>query len=350
MLLHAPRFKLLARLAALLLLAVPLGGCYLAHVAAGQLDLNSRRVPIAQLLDDPDLDPALRERLEYVAAVRHFSIEALGLPDNSSYTSYAELGRSHVVWNVFAAPEFSVEARNWCFPIAGCVSYRGYFREARAQDYAAGLARRGDDVHVTPVAAYSTLGHFEDPVLSSMLRYDDVTLAALLFHELAHQVVYVPGDSEFNEAFATVVEFEGTRRWLEAQGRAAELDTFLLTRERFFLVADLMVATRQQLEALYASGQPAAVLRQDKAGAIDGLRADYQRLRASWEGGPHMDALFEGEINNARLAAISTYHACVPPLRAELDALGGDLEAFYGLARRLAAAPAEERRQVACGI
>jgi len=349
MLLHAPRIKPLARLAVILLLAAPLGGCYLAHVAAGQFDLNSRRVPIAQLLADPDLDPALRERLEYVAAVRRFSIEALGLPDNGSYTSYAELGRSHVVWNVFAAPEFSVESRLWCFPIAGCVSYRGYFSEARAQEFAARLARRGDDVHVTPVAAYSTLGHFEDPVLSSMLRYDDVTLAALLFHELAHQVVYVASDSEFNEAFATVVEFEGTRRWLEAQGRAGELDAFLLTRERFFLVADLMVATRQQLETLYASGQPEARLRQAKAGAIDGLRADYQRLKASWDGGPHMDALFEGDINNARLAAISTYHACVPPLRAELDAMGRDLEGFYELARRLAAAPAEERRRVACG-
>jgi predicted aminopeptidase len=349
MLLHAPRLKPLARLAALLVLAASLGGCYLAHVAAGQLDLNSRRVPIAQLLADPDLDPALRKRLEYVAAVRRFSIEALGMPDNNSYTSYAELGRSHVVWNVFAAPEFSVEARNWCFPIAGCVSYRGYFREASAQEYAARLARRGDDVHVTPVAAYSTLGHFEDPVLSSMLRYDDVTLAALLFHELAHQIVYVPGDSEFNEAFATVVEFEGARRWLEAQDRADGLDAFLLARERFFEVADLMVATRQQLEVLYASGQPADALRQAKREVIDGLRADYQRLKASWAGGPHMDSLLEGEINNARLAAISTYHACVPPLSAELDALGRDLEAFYGLARRLAAAPAEERRRVACG-
>jgi predicted aminopeptidase len=347
MLLQARVLTAAARLA-VLLLATPLGGCYYLHVTAGQLDLNARRVPIESVLSDPAASPGLRDRLAYVNEVRLFAAAELGLPDNGSYTQYADLGRSHVVWNVFAAPEFDVAPKRWCFPVAGCVAYRGYFDEAKAQRSGASLARRGYDVHVAPVAAYSTLGHFADPVLSSMLRYDDVTLAALLFHELAHQVAYAPGDSDFSEAFATVVEFEGTRRWLEARGRDGELEGFLEARRRFFAVADLMVAARAGLAGLYASGLSPEAMREAKARAFESLREDYRKLRAGWNpGGASMDGLLEGELNNARLGAISTYHRCVPGLTAELERIGRDLEAFYALARRLAAGPAVER-QVAC--
>jgi predicted aminopeptidase len=249
---------------------------------------------------------------------------------------------------VFAAPEFDVAPKRWCFPVAGCVAYRGYFDEAKARKAAAGLARRGYDVHVAPVAAYSTLGHFADPVLSSMLRYDDVTLAALLFHELAHQIAYAPGDSDFSEAFATVIEFEATRRWLEARGREAELGNYLEARRRLFAVADLMVAARSGLARLYGSGLPPEAMRDAKTRAFESLREDYRTLRAGWQpGGASMDGLLEGELNNARLGAISTYHRCVPGLTAEFERLGRDLEAFYALARRLAAATAADR-QVAC--
>lgn len=334
-----------ARLAGLLLL-LPLGGCYYVHVTAGQLDLNARRVPVTAVLADPATDAALRERLAEVAEIRRFAIAELGLPDNGSYTSYVELGRSHVVWNVFAAPEFDVAPKRWCYPVAGCVAYRGYFDEAKARREARRLRGRGYDVHVAPVAAYSTLGHFADPVLSSMLRYDRVELAALLFHELAHQVAYAAGDSDFSEAFATVVESEATRRWLEARGRKAELERYLDARRRFYAVADLMLGTRATLAAIYGSGAPPEAMRAAKAQAIERLRADYAALRAGWPAdGVSMDGLLDGEINNARLGVISTYHRCVPGLTARLAAQGRDLEAFYALARRLAAGPAEARRE-----
>ena len=216
----------LYRIARLLTIAgavLPLSGCYLLQAAGGQMEISAKREPIAEVIADAATPPQLRARLEYVANARDFASRELGLPDNESYRSYADLDRPYVVWNVFAAPEFSVEPRRWCFPIAGCVVYRGYFSEEAAQHYASRLRRRGDDAAVGGVAAYSTLGHFKDPVLSTMLGWSDAQLAATLFHELAHQVVYVPGDSEFNESFATVVEEAGLERWLTERRRSQEL-------------------------------------------------------------------------------------------------------------------------------
>ncbi len=181
------------------------------------MQIVSKRQPIEAVLSDPATPEKIRSRLEYVQAARDFASDELGLPDNDSYRSYADLGRPYVVWNVFAAPEFSVEPRRWCFPIAGCVVYRGYFNQESARNYARRMRRRGDDAAVGGVAAYSTLGHFKDPILNTMMGWSDAQLAATLFHELAHQVVYIPGDSEFNEAFATTVEEAGLDRWLDLQ-------------------------------------------------------------------------------------------------------------------------------------
>lgn len=349
MLPEAPRNPALLRLAATVLACMALGGCYLAHVAGGQAALNASRMPLPQLLEDPATPEELRQRLEFVARVRLFASRELALPDNDSYRSYADLGRPHVAWNVFAAPEFSVQPRRWCFPIAGCVSYRGYFDESKALRYARRMHRRGEDVHLAPVAAYSTLGHFDDPVLSSMLDYPDVELAALLFHELAHQVAYVPGDSAFNEAFAMTVELEGARRWLEASGTAGELGAFLESRRRFAATADLVTATRDRLAALYADGGDAPDLREAKQREFARLAADYERLRDGWTDGRNMDRLMSGTWNNARLAAISTYHRCVPGMQRLLAAAGGDLPAFYVAVRRLGAQPAADRARLCDG-
>ncbi len=196
--------------AALLALVASLQtGCYLLESARGQLSLMSRREPIARVIERPATPPALRAQLEEVTAIRDFASRELGLPDNGSYRSYADVGRPYVVWNVVAAPEFSVDARQWCFPIVGCVAYRGYFIERRARSFAAALRRQGFDVSVGGVAAYSTLGHFDDPILNTMVGWDDVELAAIVFHELTHQLLYVSGDASFNEALATTVEEEG---------------------------------------------------------------------------------------------------------------------------------------------
>jgi len=207
-----PRFLLL------LFLCVPLTGCYYMQAASGQWEVMRKRQPIAEVIKDSETSPELAARLRLLDEARDFSIEILGLPDNKSYRSYADLERDYVVWNVFAAPEFSLTPKQWCFPVAGCVSYRGYFSKEDALRDSKRLSDDGFDVAVGGVAAYSTLGKFNDPILSTMMRWDDIDLIAVLFHELAHQVVYVKDDSAFNESFATAVEEIGVKLWLETRG------------------------------------------------------------------------------------------------------------------------------------
>jgi predicted aminopeptidase len=329
--------KILVRLRALAVIAAgaPLAGCYLLQAAQGQLALNARRVPIARLVADPQTPAALRTRLELALQLRDFASRELGLPDNASYRSYADLGRRYVVWNVVAAGEFSVDARTWCFPIAGCVAYRGYFSERRAQNFALGLEARGLDTLVVGAAAYSTLGHFADPVLNTMLDWDDSELAALVFHELAHQLLYVPGDSAFNEGFATVVEAEGVRRWLASGGRSAALEEFRAREARATAVEALIAQSRIRLRALYAEPLAPAEMRARKRAEFARLRQDYAALQAH-SGNAGYEWLFGPQMNNATLLAIATYRECVPSLAAELARAAGDLAAFFAAARQRA--------------
>ncbi len=326
--------RTLTRLPPLLAACCAVSGCYYLHIAAGQLEMNRRREPIAELAVSPATDEALRRRLAFAARARDFAMTELGLPDNGSYRTYADLGRSYATWNLFAAPEFSVEPLRFCYPVAGCVSYRGYFDEDRAGRAAARLARKGFDVYVGPSIAYSTLGHLEDPVLNTMLAYGDTELAALIFHELAHQAVYAPGDSDFSEAFASVVEREGVGRFLAASGQDAEIGRFLERRGLEERLAALMAESRARLAALYDEGAPPGRVRAEKA-------AEFERLRATLaaEGAPPA-----GALNNARLVAVSAYYRCVPMLAGELARLGGDLPAFYAEMRRLAKDPAARAR------
>jgi predicted aminopeptidase len=309
----------LTRWLALALACAGLSGCYYVHLAAGQLEMNRRRAPIEEVMARPETDESLRRRLDYANRARDFAMTDLGLPDNGSYRSYADLGRPYATWNLFAAPEFSVEPRRWCFPIAGCVTYRGYFDERRAARAAARLARRGFDVHVGPAIAYSTLGHLRDPLLNTMLSHGDRELAALIFHELAHQAVYAPGDSDFSEAFATVVEIEGLRRWLAAGAGGGTIADFVRARRRQEAVADAMIESRARLAAIYAGAADEEAMRAAKAAELGRLR---ETLAAA--GLAHA-----GVLNNARLAAAAAYHRCVPALTAELARLGNDLPAFY---------------------
>src|SRR5215467_3389366 len=232
----------------------PLAGCYFMQAATGEYRLLHARVPIPALIADPKTPATLRVRLEGVRAAREFASRELGLPDNGSYRSYADIGRRFVVWNVVAAPEFSLQPKRWCFPVAGCVAYRGYFQERRARNLALELEARGFDVVVEGVPAYSTLGRFADPVISSMLGYDDDELAATIFHELAHQLIYVRNDSEFNEAFATTVEEVGLTRWLEHQGAAQRIERFHTEQQREAALLALLQPARARLAALYESG------------------------------------------------------------------------------------------------
>jgi len=318
-----------ARLFAAAAACMALPGCYYAHLAAGQLEMNGKREPITEVVARPDTDPKLRARLELAAQARDFAVAELGLPDNGSYHAFADLGRRYATWNVFATPEFSVEAKRWCFPIAGCVSYRGYFDESRAAREADRLRARGYDTFVGPSIAYSTLGHLRDPVLNTMLVYGDTELAAFIFHELAHQAVYAQGDSDFNEAFASVVENEGVRRWLARDGNSAELEKFVALRARQAEVAGLMVDARARLAVLFAKPLEPDAMRMEKA-------AGFARLREALAAGGHPTT---GEFNNARLVAVATYERCVPALRAELDRLGNFLPEFYAAMQDLAVRP-----------
>ena len=335
------------RLLALALLAAPLGGCYLLDSARGQLALNRERVPIATLVASPATPEPLRAKLELIERMRDFASRELGLPDNASYRSYADIGRPYVVWNVFAAPEFSVAPATWCFPVAGCVAYRGYFTEAKARRFALTLEARGYDVAVEGVPAYSTLGHFADPVLSTMLDWDEADLAGLLFHELAHQLLYVKGDTAFNEAFANVVEEEGVRRWLAAEGQSAALAGFESRAARFERVVALLAGARARLARLYAEPLPPPEMRRRKEAELDALRAAYRAERATLGGG--YDRLFGASLNNATLASIAAYHDCAPGFRAELAAVDGDLARFYAAAAALARRPPAERHAKLCG-
>jgi predicted aminopeptidase len=293
------------------------------------MQIVSKRKPIASVVADPRTKPELRARLEYVAEAREFASRELALPDNKSYRSYADLGRPYVVWNVFAAKEFSVTPRRWCFPIAGCVVYRGYFSEEAAYDYAVSLRRNEYDSAVGGVAAYSTLGHFEDPVLNTMLGWSDAQLAGTLFHELAHQVVYIPGDSDFNEGFATIVEEVGLERWLAARGAEQQLEAWRLQRGRHAQFIQVLLETRARLKAIYESDISDEEKRARKQYEFGSLKIRYEALKKEWNGYRGYDAWFNRTLNNAHLVSAATYHGCVPGLRNALDAVNKDLPKFY---------------------
>jgi predicted aminopeptidase len=332
------------------MLLATLSGCgtlYLAQAARGQLHVLRARRPIDKVVVDPTTPADLRTRLLDVRAARDFAVTELHLPDNRSYRTYADVKRPYVVWNVVAAPEFSVEPKHWCFPIAGCVAYRGYFKEKKARAFAAQLAKRGFDVTVGGVPAYSTLGKFADPVLSTMLRYGDIELAGTIFHELAHQLLYVKNDSEFNEAFATTVEDVGLERWLTLRGHPDLMREFLEQngRERAFI--ELFARTRRQLEILYASGIPTAEMK-DKKAAIFGQLTEEVRALQHQQGDHYYEPWLNEGLNNAHLASIATYYQCVPGFQRLLAEQGGDLVRFYAAARALSKQPHAIRHAQLC--
>jgi predicted aminopeptidase len=335
------------RNATALVLTLLLAGCgnlgYYLQSVSGQLEIWQREAPIEQLLADPSLEPSLRAQLERALRIRDYASRELGLPDNRSYRSYADLARPFVVWNVFAVPEFSTEPRQWCFPVAGCVNYRGYFAEAEARAYAATLAAAGNDVYVGGVPAYSTVGWFADPVLNTFIHYPEPELARLLFHELAHQVVYMKDDTVFNESFATVVEQAGVARWLAARGNAADRERFERLQRFRAEFRVLVTQARAALAALYASGVPAAEMRRRKAEALAGLRRAYAAQRSDWGGFAGFDRWFAQPLGNAHLAAVAIYTQRVPAFESLLRQQGNDLPRFYAAVRELAALPAAER-------
>jgi predicted aminopeptidase len=315
---------------------------YYAHLIRGQYELLSRRQPIERLLQRDDTEVALKSRLSRALEARRFATRELGLPANGSYTQYADLGRPFAVWNVFAAPEFSLKAYEWCYILAGCLAYRGYYDLARAQEEAAQLRAEGYDVHIGGVPAYSTLGWFDDPVLNTIGGPDEV-LAATIFHELAHQEVFARGDTAFNESFATFVEQEGLRRYLHDAPEVARAVEGRRRRQTQFV--ELMMAVRHRLERLYALGLPPDEARVRKQEEFAQLRADYEALKASWDGDRSFDGWMALDLNNASLLPFGLYHEWVPAFATLFRQAGGDWRAFYREAEALADADADQRRQ-----
>ena len=333
-------------LAATALLAIT--GCqvmsYYAQAVSGQVEIWRETRPVEELLRDPALDSNLQARLKSAIAIRDFASRELALPDNGSYRSYADLKRQYVVWNVFAAQEFSILPKQWCFPVAGCVTYRGYFKEQSAQSFAQQLRSQGMDVFVAGVPAYSTIGWFDDPLLNTFVRFSQTEMARLIFHELAHQVLYVSGDTSFNESFASAVELEGIERWLAAEGTTSDRKSFETMRiyRRGFI--ELVGTYRSKLEALYLLNISDDEKRIRKAQTLANMKAAYRELKASWGGFAGYDRFFGEELGNAHLASVSNYTEWVPAFR-NLLARSDSLTQFYAASKAIGKLAPDERKE-----
>ena len=335
------------RILAMAALASLLAGCetlaYYTQAVGGQLSLASRARPLEEVLEDPATAEDLRTRLRLAHEIREFASRELALPDGGSYRRYADLGRPYVVWNLFVTPEFSTRPVESCFPVAGCVSYRGYFAEADAKAYAEKKRAQGYDVQVSGIPAYSTLGWFDDPLLSTFIRYPEAELARLVFHELAHHVVYVKGDTAFNESFAVAVERAGVRRWLAERNRAGDLAAFLAARERQREFIELIEAAKARMDRVYAQKAAPEQMRAAKREGFEQLQRDYAALKSRWGGFAGYDRILGASPGNALLASISAYSKFVPGFERMLAAERGSLPLFYAAVRQAAKLPKEER-------
>ena len=335
-----------------ILAALSLSACstigYYGHLARGEYSMLAAREPIARVIADPATDATLKARLELAQQARAFASDKLGLPRNASYTNYADLKRPYATWNVFAAPEFSVQGVEHCYLLVGCLAYRGYFDRERADAEAARLHANGLDTWVGGSAAYSTLGWFADPVLNTMLRWDDDELAATIFHELAHQRLFVKGDTEFNESFATFVQYEGLREWRAARGLPLEDDAGRKRQDEF---ERLVLDTRERLRLLYATALPPEEMRARKREEIERLRAEYSRLRETlWQGKGGYEEWINSDINNAKLLPFGLYRRWVPAFSAVFAHQGGQWTAFYAAVAKIARLDAAARVRELSGL
>lgn len=349
-----------------------LSGCsnlgYYVQSLNGHMELVNKARPIQDVLDDADTKPAVRERLTQAQAMRQFATDTLKLPDNPSYTKYSDLGRPYVIWNVVAAPELSLQPKTWCFMVTGCISYRGYYQQEKTEALATELQAQGWETTTYGVPAYSTLGKTNwlggDPILSTFIHYPEGRFAALLFHELAHQVLYVKGDSTFNESFATAVEQIGVQRWLEAQRikneknaqihtkTDAKTDTesawqaFQTNNQRRQSFRQLTIQTRKNLHSIYTNpSYNTAQKRIQKAQAMEDFRSKYEQWkqqRNDYDNYSGYDK-WVAKANNANFAAMATYDTHVPAFKKMFAASGEDFEAFYAAVKELAKKPKVER-------
>lgn len=341
-------FNLVSRLIGIAGIAVLVSGCnslsYYGQAISGHMDLVSRERPIDDMLKDKDTSDVLKHKLKLALDARAFASKDIGLPDNDSYKSYADLGRPYAVWNVIATPHYSIETKQWCFMLVGCLSYRGYFDQQEAQALAKQLRTQGMDVIVSGAAAYSTLGWMDDPLLNTVVVRSDASLVGIIFHELAHQVVYVEGDSAFNEAFATAIEYEGLRRWYVSQKNELAYVQYREKKAQQQMIYQQLESTRTRLNAIYQQAIPDAEKQRLKQKEFSELKAWYQSWRQShsYDG---FDDWMGKELNNAHLALIATYQQMVPDFLSALQSVDGDMNKFYKLVKAMVPLDNMQRRK-----
>ena len=315
---------------------------YYMHSVTGHLQVLSKRQTISTLLEKNTTPAALQKQLKQIVEIREFASQQLLLPQNGSYRNYADLDRPYVVWNVVATPEFSLEPLQWNFPIVGVVSYRGYFDLNKAKKFAGSLDENHFDSIIVGVPAYSTLSWFDDPVLSTFSDWPTPAIAELIFHELAHQKLYIPDDTSFNESFATSVAQIGIELWLQNSNDPSLRDNYQIQTKRQQQFNDLLRTTREELQTLYRSAIPPQQMRKEKQLTFASLQENYQQLRKSWQGYDGYDGWFS-QLNNARFAATDSYQRWVPAFQLAMQQEGNDLERFYRRCQAIANLPEAAR-------
>ncbi|MGA2750479.1 MAG: aminopeptidase [Verrucomicrobiota bacterium] len=332
------------------LMLAALSGCetvgYYRQAIAGEYQILAHQEPIQKLIDDPATPAPLKAKFEQVLKITQFAASQLSEPSGANYLNYVDLHRPCVVWNVNVAPALSLQPKTWWFLVVGSASYRGYFKEQSARRYAAKWEKRGWDTYVDGVETYSTLGWFHDPLLNTFISEPDWELAEIIFHELAHQRLFVPGDTDFNEAFATAVAAEGVRRWFLSSGNSAGYAQYQKTVQHENDFVELVMAARAQLQSVYADARlPEAAKLQRKGEIIRQLRDNYVKTKTRWGGQSGYDQWFAEPINNAKLNTVAAYYDLVPAFQALLRAQDGDMEKFYRAVAALAKLPLTKRHE-----
>jgi predicted aminopeptidase len=335
------------RLSIVLLSMAGLAACadigYYLHSVKGHFNIIQQKRNIDEILQDEAIPDQLKQRLRRVQDIRSFAFAELKLPESDSYTEFADLKRSYALQNLFAAEEFSVKAKQWCYPVVGCAGYRGFFDQQRLEAFVSELREQHYDVYVANVSAYSTLGWFDDPVLNTFINWPDELLAGLIFHELAHQQLYVDGDSRFNESFATAVQHAGVEKWLQQQGLEQQLERYRQRRANRQKVFDLIKQARVDLQALYQRDIADEEKRRLKLEYLQDLKQRYQAFSEAIQHSDGFQRWFDGELNNAKLVSVSTYNDWVPVFEQILLQQQGDFAAFYKQVLRLSELPRQQR-------
>jgi len=338
-------FRFLIYIASIYLLVACSGPAYYMQAISGQLKLMHARQDVQSLLDDPATSTELAAHLQAAGQVKLFAQNTLDLPANGSYSSYVEVDGEAIVWNVIATEEFSLQAKQWCFPVAGCVPYRGYFKQHKAEAFSTQLRNKGMDVFVSPAAAYSSLGWFNDPLLSTMFSTSEIRLAAYLFHELAHQRLYIKGDGIFNEGYASFVEETGVRAWVKFNQRQDELQQWQQLKNVSRDFTDMVAVARKELTDLYKSEQTVNDKRRLKAEILDSLLRSYEQLIVEkWQGKRYYSSWFESPVNNAKLALYNTYEGSHCAFQELLDRANGNLREFHRLAEQKSRLKNDQRK------